>query len=249
MRRHVRLIRGTPPGPAALDTALSQALLQRVGSGELGESFRLYRPRRIVAFGRRDRNEPGFGNAVRAARARGFEAVLRLAGGRAALFHEGTIAFAHAIPAREPKAHIKERFDESAAIMAAALRCLGIDTRIGEVPGEYCPGDHSVNARGAKKIVGIGQRLTAQAAHVGGVVVAERADLVREVLVPVYEALDLQWDPATAGSAFDESGATWADVEKALVAELTRNYEVEEGVFDEETLALAENLAPNHEPG
>lgn len=249
MRRLLNLIREAPPRPAVFDTALSRALLLRVARGEMGETFRLYRPRRIVAFGRRDSNQPGFGDAIAAARAHDFEAVLRLAGGRAAVFHEGTVAFAHAMPGRDPTSQIKARFEESAAIMAAALRGLGIDARIGEVPGEYCPGDHSVNARGARKIVGIGQRLTAGAAHVGGVVVAERADLVREVLIPVYAALDLSWDPATAGSAFDESGATWADVERALVAELTRNYDLEEGSFGAETLALAEELAPDHDAG
>ena len=29
----------------------------------------------------------------------------------------------------------------------------------GEVAGEYCPGQHSVNARGERKLMGVGQRL------------------------------------------------------------------------------------------
>ena len=32
--------------------------------------------------------------------------------------------------------------------IASALRGLGVDAHVGAVPGEYCPGDHSVNARG-----------------------------------------------------------------------------------------------------
>jgi len=37
--------------------------------------------------------------------------------------------------------------------MAAAFRRLGVDARVGEVSGEYCPGAHSVNARGATKLI------------------------------------------------------------------------------------------------
>lgn len=245
----MRLLRERPPGPPAFDTAVSRALLDRVARGEIGETFRLYRPVRIVAFGGQDANEPGFPSAVKAARAAGFGAVLRLAGGRAAVFHEGTLAFAHAIPDDDPTARTTARFDKMAGIMASALRRLGIDARIGEVLGEYCPGGHSVNARGAAKIVGIGQRLGRGGAHVGGVVVAERSDLVRAALVPVYEALGLDWDPDTTGSAEDETGATWADVERAIVAELGDRYEIVEGSLDEDTLALALDLTPHYDPG
>ena len=41
-----------------------------------------------------DRARPGFREAVAAARSGGWEAILRLAGGRAAVFHRETIAFA-----------------------------------------------------------------------------------------------------------------------------------------------------------
>lgn len=244
----MRLLRERPSGSPAFDTAVSRALLDRVARGEIEETFRLYRPVRIVAFGGQDANEPGFSSAVEAARAAGFGAVLRLAGGRAAVFHEGTLAFAHAIPDDDPTARTTARFEEMADIMASALRRLGIDARIGEVPGEYCPGNHSVNARGATKLVGIGQRLVRRGAHVGGMVVAERSDLVRAALVPVYEALGLDWDPGTTGSAADETGATCDDVERAIVAELAQRYEVAEDALDEDTLALARDLTSRYDP-
>ena len=75
----------------------------RVAAGELPETLRLARPGAIVAFGKRDVVSPGYADAVQAARAGGFEAIERLAGGRAAVFHEGTIAFAHAIPDADPR--------------------------------------------------------------------------------------------------------------------------------------------------
>ena len=86
----------------------------------------------------------------------------------------------------------------------AALARLGVDARVGEVPGEYCPGAFSVNARGRTKLAGVGQRLISGAAHLGGVVVVRDSAGVRDVLIPVYEALGLEWDPETTGSVEDE---------------------------------------------
>lgn len=246
-RRRVRLVRESFPGRPAFDTAVSRALMLRASRGEIDETMRLYRPDPIVAFGRQDAGEPGFARAVEAAAARGFAAVHRLAGGRAAVFHEGTISFARAIPDPDPTARTFARFEEMADVMAASLRRLGVDAHVGEVPGEYCPGDYSVNARDASKIVGIGQRIVARAAHVGGVIVAAGSERVREVLVPVYDALGLEWDPATAGSAADEAGVTWDDVAGAVLDELDARYHVEESAIDGDTLALAATLAHDHD--
>ena len=90
------------------------------------------------------------------------------------------------------------------------------------MPREYCPGDYSVNARGQTKLAGIGQRLIKGAWHIGGVIVVDEGERVRDVLVPVYEALGLDWDPATAGAVADEvPGVTWEDAVGALsIAEL-----------------------------
>ena len=98
---------------------------------------------------KQDAVSPGFGGAIDGGRAAGFEPVLRLAGGRAAAFHEGTLALARATPPSEPARAPGQRFEEVAGAIAAALASLGVDARVGEVPGEYCPGAWSVNARGA----------------------------------------------------------------------------------------------------
>jgi lipoate-protein ligase A len=242
----LRVIRESFPDAPAFDVAVSHALLQRVAGGQLPASLRLARPGAMVAFGKQDAVSRGYGAAVRAARAAGFEAVLRLAGGRAAVFHEGTVALAHATPDPDPRPGIHRRFGDAAELIATALRSLGIDARVGEVTGEYCPGGYSVNAGGRVKLAGIGQRVIGGGAHLGGVVVASGADRVREVLVPVYRALELDWEPATAGSAADEAGVGLEDVLAAIEAEYARRYELEEAALDEETLALAGRLEPRH---
>ena len=216
------MVREGRPEPAELDTAISRATLDGVAAGRLPETLRVHRPGRVVAFGPRDRVEQGFPRAVAAARERGFGAVERLAGGRAAVFHQGTLAFSWAIPDSSPRDGIRRRFDEVADIMVGALRALGVDARVGEIPGEYCPGEHSVNAGGRTKLIGVGQRVVAGAAHVGGVVVVDDADTVRDVLLPVYEALDLAWDPATVGAVdLEVPGVTWDQVEGAVLTART----------------------------
>jgi lipoate-protein ligase A len=245
-RRTVRLVREGFPKPPALDTAISRIILDAVAAGRRTETLRLHRPGPVVAFGPQDRLASGYAAAVGAARGRGFGAIQRLAGGRAAVFHEGTIAFSWAVPDPAPPEGITRRFEEIATIVAEAVRALGVDGRVGEVPGEYCPGAHSVNARGRTKLMGVGQRLVRGAAHVGGVVVVEGSDRVRDVLVEVYGALDLDWDPSTAGSLRDEVGAiTWDAAAAALIDAFGARHELIPGELSPEEVRAAGRLEPS----
>jgi octanoyl-[GcvH]:protein N-octanoyltransferase len=230
--------------------------MHRVAQGALPETLRLARPGAVVAFAKRDALSPGYGRALAAARASGFGAILRLAGGRAAVFHEGTLELAHAVPDPDPKPGIHDRFEATATLIARALRELGVDGRVGEVPGEYCPGRWSVNAAGARKLAGIGQRVVAGGSHTGAVIVVHGAERVREVLERVYTALELPWDPSTVGAVEDEVGdarrvsgdALWDAVRDALLREYAARFELVPGELDGETLALARRLAAEHRP-
>jgi octanoyl-[GcvH]:protein N-octanoyltransferase len=228
----------------AYDTAISAAILQRVARGELPETIRLARPGAMVAFGKQDVSSAGYPRAAAAAREHGFDAVKRLAGGRAAVFHEQTVAFAWAERNADPWPGTHDRFREVAGVLERALRSLGVDARTGEVPGEYCPGEYSINAGGRTKLVGLGQRIIKGATHIGGVIVVGGADRIRDVLIPVYAALGLEWDPRTTGSIEDEIGpVAFEDVTAAIRAELGS---LEDAALDDATLALAERLEPDH---
>jgi octanoyl-[GcvH]:protein N-octanoyltransferase len=231
----------------ALDAGVSRALMHRVARGELPETLRIAHPGTTVAFAKRDAVADGYDEAVRAARAKGFEPTLRLAGGRAAVFHDGTMEIGHAVPEHEPRAGIHDRFERTAARLARALGRLGVDARVGEVPGEYCPGRYSVNARGAVKLAGIGQRIVAGGSHTGVVLVVSGEQRINDVLRPVYEALDLPWEPGVTGSVVAEKPeASWDAVRHALLAEYARDHELVEAELDADTLALARELAPEH---
>ena len=241
----LRLIRRLFPDEPELSTAVSRAILTRIAAGELPATARVHVPGREVAFGRQDAASPGFARAAEAARDAGFAAATRMAGGRAAVFHEGTVALARAFPDPEPPRRTYRRFEEIAGMVVRALGRVGVVAEVGEVPGEYCPGAYSVGVDGKRKLAGIGQRMIRGGAHVGGVLVASGEDAIRDVLVPVYEALELDWEPATAGSASAELGRELGaeELADALVAELGASYELEEADVDPETMELARRLA------
>jgi octanoyl-[GcvH]:protein N-octanoyltransferase len=239
---------GSPRGPA-FGTALSAAILQRVAAGELPATARLNRPGKVVTFGRRDVVSEGYGAAVEAARAGGYEAVERIAGGRAAAYNGEALNLSHAVGDPSPARSTQARFEAMAELVREALAELGVDARIGEVEGEYCPGAFSVNAGGRLKLAGIGQRMIKGGAHVGCVVVAADSDGLREVLVPVYAALGIDWEPETVGSVADLVESVDTDqVAGALRRALARRFELSEAEFDPATLELAQRLEPRHRP-
>lgn len=229
--------------------AISHSILSAVSQGDLGATLRLHIPGAMVAFGRADRVTPGYDSAIRAAEAHGFTAVERLAGGRAAVFHETTLAFSLAMPIEEPKVGIHDRFEMVANVMASAFESLGIDARVGELPGEYCPGKWSVNVGGKVKVMGVGQRLVRRAAHIGGVVVVDGGDRVRDVLIPVYRALGLDWDPRTAGALADRSpGLTLEMVAGSIEERFAERFELAEGILPDMVFERAEEILPEHLP-
>lgn len=247
--RSITLIRDGFPATPGMDTAVAKAMLLGVSRGTLSESFRLYTPARTVAFGKRDTLEEGYPAAVAATRAHGYLPIERLAGGRAAVFHEGTLAFNWVIPSDDPRSGISARFADLSDLMVRAFRRLGIPAQPGEVQGEYCPGRWSVNIAGRVKVMGVGQRLERRGAHVGGVVVVKGAALINEVLEPVYRALGLDWRPAATGALEDSvPGISLRDTADAIVAELGATADIVGAGLDTATIDLARQHIDDHLP-
>ncbi len=165
-----------------------------------------------MAFGRLDRIRPGYAAAVAAARAHGFEPVLRAPGGHAAAYHGGSIVVERVGPGTI--AGVRSRFERESGRLAGALRSLGVDARVGAVPGEYCSGEWSVNRGGRVKLAGLAQRVASGAWMLGAHLVVEDPEPVVAVLVDVYAALRIGFDPATAGVP----GVGIDDVERAVIA-------------------------------
>jgi octanoyl-[GcvH]:protein N-octanoyltransferase len=214
----MRLVRASFPDDPALDVAVGHALLERAAAGKLEPALRVYRPGATVAFGRLDALRPGFPGAVAAAREHGFTPVLRQPGGHAAAYDEGSLCLDQVRPETEAIPALQRRFEVAAELFAGALRTVGVDARIGEVPGEYCPGAWTVSAGGRVKLVGTAQRVVRGASLLGAVVVVRGGARVRAVLEAVNAALGLEWDPATAGAAEDDvPGLSVEAVERAVL--------------------------------
>lgn len=206
---------------AAEDLQHALDLLDAARRGTLGPSLRVYRPQPTVAFGQRDARLPGFPDAAAACRDLGFEPLVRKAGGRAAAYHGGCLILDHIEPEPNAVAHSLARFAGFAELLAGALQDAGVPAGVGEIPGEYCPGEYSVHGgTGARiKLVGTAQRVVSGAWLFSSVVVIEDSAPLREVLSAVYKALGLDWDPSTAGAAEDlRPGLRVSEAEDALLA-------------------------------
>lgn len=214
----IRLLRGPSGADAVLDLAIGPALLANMVTAGGAEWLRVYRPRPTVAFTARDRLLPGFGAAVEAARDHGFTPVRRSSGGRAAAYSGQALCLDHVGRERTELADITGRFAAFAALLAGCLIGLGVDARVGEVDGEYCPGEFSVNGAGRIKLVGTAQRMTRRCWLFSTVIVVSDTAAVRAVLTDVYAALELSWNPQTAGAVTDlVPGITLDEVESAVL--------------------------------
>ena len=249
MSHDLQMLSGAWPEEPGVDTALSKLILDAVSAGEMPATLRLYVPGREVAFGKRDAISPQYPAAVAAATEAGFASVERLAGGRAAVFTEHTIAFSLAVPDEDPRITIHERFRQISGLMVDAFAALGIPSQVGEVNGEYCPGEFSVNHEGRIKLMGVGQRLAKRAAHIGGVIVVNRTDLLLEALVPIYRALDLEWRPMTTGSLGDVRSVSNEAVIEALKDQFRMRYAVAKGRIAGDLVDRAREIAVDYLPG
>ena len=133
----------------------------------------LHRTGPILAFGRLDKLRPGYRRAIAIAREHGYEPIERLAGGRAAVFHEGSVSFSRAT--REFRAPTPARRPGSPRWPRRSPR---LWRRSGSMPGSAgfpastARATTASTARGAVKLAGIGQRVITGGAHIGGVIVS-----------------------------------------------------------------------------
>lgn len=238
---------GSADGPA-LDAALARVLVREVAHGRRAGVLRIYRPMLpTVAFGRRDTLLPGFGSAVRSARAAGFVPVVRAVGGRVVAFTEESVVVDHVCPDPDAAAGMEQRFRTYGRLWADVLGALGVDARVGEVPGEYCPGAHSVNAAGRSKLVGTAQRVVRGAWLFSAVGVLDGADVLRPLLERVHHDLALQFAPETVGSVRCAGADSAVDgVEKALVAAYADRFDLVPGVLGEDVRAAARARLDDH---
>jgi lipoate-protein ligase A len=249
------LLRGPLPSSMAgddqaLEVAMAQAMMRRVSRGESEAMLRVYRPvAPAVAFGRRDVRLPGFSDAVAAVRRAGFSPCVRAPGGRAVAYTREALVVDHVSPDPQWPSGLEGRFEEFGSLWTGVLRELGVDARVGEVPGEYCPGSHSVNARGVVKLVGTAQRMVRGAWLFSAVLVFEGAPVLRPLLRDVYGALDLPFDDSSVGSLSEEvPGLSLDVVEEAVLSAYEERFGLSPGVLADGLVEEALEHLADHRP-
>lgn len=249
-----RLVVGESGGvaaPEAEQLAVAHALLRRAAEGEIDEALRIYVPSGpVVVFGRRDTGLPGYQAAVVAARAAGFDTAVRAVGGRAVAYTDQAVVVDHVRAEPQSLAGMDSRFEEFGRRFATLLGELGIDARVGPVPGEYCPGAHSVNARDKVKLVGTAQRVLPKAWLFSSLVAVGDRERVRSVLTDVYGHLDLPFTPDSVGSLDSEVDALTPDrvvhrLLRAWAVDTRGTSEVDEATRERAALLLGDHQTSN----
>jgi octanoyl-[GcvH]:protein N-octanoyltransferase len=225
------LVTGHPDGvdrSAAVDLAVPAILLRtdQAAWSELVHVYVAHGP--TVAFSRRDLRSPGIVRATAVARSAGFETAVRSPGGRMVAYDAGAVIVDHLTRTAERHG----TFERNAEQHAAVIRSLGdVDARVGEVEGEYCPGEFSVN---------VGGRFST-------VVQAVLGDRVREVIRDVSAALGYELRASSvAGIADVAPGVTTQQVADALAADYRRRLGAVDSRLAPDVLAHA--ASANHVP-
>ena len=211
-----------PPGRrhAEADMRLVRERLAGLTDGGRPE-LTLVEPGPTAAFSRRDALLPGYERARDLLVARGLTPIIRPVGGHLAVYGAGALVLHLWAGHADPRAHIRERFAVLAGAMATGLRSLGVDARVGPVPGEYCDGEFSVNDSGRAKLVGTGQRIVRGGYLFSAVVMVGPVEGAREALTAAYGELDLPFRPETVGCVSDSvPGVSVAGVRERLVGAL-----------------------------
>jgi lipoate-protein ligase A len=231
----------------AYELAVAHALVQLAGRGEVVEALRVYRPRTpVVVFGRRDTRLPGYPAAARAAVKAGFTPLVRATGGRAVAYTDNAVVVDRVMHDPDAMQTQERRFAAFGEELAGLLRGLGVDARVGAVPGEYCPGAHSVNARGTVKLVGTAQRVVRHAWLFSSLIIVGDETRLRPVLSETYDRLGQLFDPASVGSLAGEVPTLTAEAVEEAVLRAHGVTSADALPLGPATLSLADELVDQH---
>ena len=221
----IRDMRSLPPDG---ELARSVGLMREVASGgiETDGVIRFYAPRPTLALTRVESRLPGYAEACEVGAGRGYHPVLRPTGGRAVAYDESCLVIDIIRRERGP-ADQREYFERCGAALVVAMRRLGVDARLGGVPGEYCPGAYSINARGITKLMGTAQRAVRGARLLSAMLPLADVGTLVALLTQVNGLLTLPWDAATFGSLDQETrGVPCTAVEGAIAMAVVHQFEL-----------------------
>ena len=167
-------------GDPLLPFAFDELTCRAIARGGRGPVLHLWRHRRALVLGLRDRRLPGAREAVAALEAAGWKTAVRPSGGAAVPLDEGVVNVSLMLPQPAGAVRLNEDFARMAALIRETVERMAPGARIeaGEVRGAYCPGDFDLSV-GGRKFCGIAQRRLSGAFMLQAFVVVEGAGAER----------------------------------------------------------------------
>ncbi|MFD9700173.1 hypothetical protein [Lentzea sp. NPDC059081] len=248
---HTRLLASGSTGSAVTELVVP-ALLLRAPEASWSQLVHVYVPSGpTVAFSGRDLRSPGIAAATAVAHAAGFATVVRSPGGRMVAYDSGAVVIDHLDRTTGIEHAGSATFAANAESHVRVLRDLGdLDARVGEVNGEYCPGEYSINVGGVAKVVGSAQRVTATGSLFSTVVQVSVSPRVRAVIEDVSDALGYDLRRSSIAGVADHSPGLTADVvAAAFVADYRERLGMVDGKVPAEVVAhasVANGVSPFH---
>ncbi|MEV6235386.1 hypothetical protein [Lentzea sp. NPDC051838] len=233
---------------SAVTDLVIPALLLRAPTAEWSELVHIYVPQSpTVAFSGRDLRSPGITKATEIAQAAGFETVVRSPGGRMVAYDSGAVVIDHLDRTTGIRHAGSATFAANAESHARVLR-RHVDARVGEVDGEYCPGEYSINVGGVAKVVGSAQRVTSTGSLFSTVVQVDVSDAVRAVIADVSDALGYELRRSSIAGLADYAPELSADeVAAAFQQDYRERLGLADGQVPTEVVAHA-STAPGGSP-
>ncbi|MBR74445.1 MAG: hypothetical protein CL872_05875 [Dehalococcoidaceae bacterium] len=225
-----------------LDIAVSRTLLSGVSANQYPSILRVYRGIEQIAFGPADVRNKGYNAAVSYAKQQKFSTVNRLTGGHAVTFHSGTLVFAWMFNDLDARLKMHYYFDLVSNFFQNIVNEFGLDCFVGEIDGEYCSGEYSLNLDNKVKIAGIAQRIVNKAVYIGGFIAINNSNLIKKMLIPIYKDLGIKWNPQTVGSLADyDSTIDFQSVLSKILNQLDKNYNVSQLCINQDILQNSKN--------
>ena len=168
---------------------------------------RVFRPQKTAAFSTTDSLHKNFATAKSIASRLGYEPILRPAGGHLAIYDHRSLILDITAPHDNPGKDIINRYELFSEKIATYIGLLGVDARIGQVDGEFCPGRFSINSSRQKKLVGIAQRITKYGYYLSALILLEPSPEAIDALSATYKLIDLDFDPSSHGDLHELVGS------------------------------------------
>lgn len=159
-------------GDILLPFAVDELLCRRVGAGDRRPLVHIWRHRRALVLGLRDRRLPESQRAMNHMSQRGYSVTVRHSGGAVVPLDSGVVNISLIMAKQPGDLAFNPYFDLMYRLLQRTLIRFGLSVKAGEINGSYCPGEYDLSI-GGRKFCGLAQRRQTRAFVVQAFVTVE----------------------------------------------------------------------------